>query len=120
MDEILKKAIKIQNLITNGSFELNIGKNSIVFDRDSITLNIFNSNVIKVFFKKHRKKGNIFKKISEIAQELYDLKKTVIVKYRNKEMVIIGFRACPSILGMKNIEIKSNVTFIRFIKSVLW
>lgn len=120
LDEILKKVIKIQDLITNGSFELNLEKNSIIFDRDSIILDIFDSEIIKVFLKKHHKKGNIFKKISEIAKELYNLKKTVIVKYRNKEMIIIGFGACPSILGMKNIEIKSNVTFVRFIKSVLW
>ncbi|RLF63512.1 MAG: hypothetical protein DRN30_06480 [Thermoplasmata archaeon] len=123
--------LKLQRLIIGGSLEIRLEGNFITISKDDIIVDISNpekitklAKALKESMKSEATKtikgiSDVMKLIAEIGEELYEAKKTLIIKYNGRDVVIIGLKANPSILGINNVEIKDKVELMRLISALL-
>ncbi|NJE07504.1 hypothetical protein E3E31_03020 [Thermococcus sp. M39] len=123
--------LKLQSLIVEGSLEIKLGGNFITISKDEIIVDISSPGEITKLaraLKESMKSGitktiksipDVMKLIAEVGEELYEAKKTLIIKYRGRDVAIMGFKANPGILGMNNVEIKDKVELMRLISALL-
>ncbi len=123
--------LKLQRLIVEGSLEIRLGGNFITINKDEIIVDISSPEKITKLAKALKEsmksdltktiKGipDVMKLIAEVGEELYEAKKTLIIKYHGRDVVIIGLKANPSIFGINNVEIKDKVELMRLISAFL-
>ena len=123
--------LKLQRLIIGGSLEIRLEGNFITISKDDIIVDISNpekitklAKALKESMKSEATKtikgiSDVMKLIAEVGEELYEAKKTLIIKYNGRDVVIIGLKANPSILGINNVEIKDKVELMRLISALL-
>ena len=122
---------KLQRLIAEGSLEIKVGGNFITIGRDEVIADISSlEEIIKL--AKALRKGmesdvtktiktipDVMKLIGEVGEELSEERKTLIIKYRGRDVVIMGFKANPGILGMNNVEIKDKLELMKLLSALL-
>ena len=122
---------KLQRLIAEGSLEIKVGGNFITISRDEVIADIsIPEEIIKL--AKALRKGmesdvtkiiktipDVMKLIGEVGEELSEERKTLIIKYRGRDVVIMGFKANPGILGMNNVEIKDKLELMKLLSALL-
>lgn len=123
--------LKLQRLIVEGSLEIRLGGNFITINKDEIIVDISSPEKITKLAKALKEsmksdltktiKGipDVMKLIADVGEELYEAKKTLIIKYHGRDVVIIGLKANPSIFGINNVEIKDKVELMRLISAFL-
>jgi len=121
----------LQDLITEGSLEIKLGGNFITISRDEIIVDISSLGEITKLaraLKESMKSGitktiksipDVMKLIAEVGEELSEERKTLIIKYRGRDVAIMGFKANPGILGMNNVEIKDKVEVMKLLSALL-
>ena len=122
---------KLQRLIAEGSLEIKVGGNFITIGRDEVIADISSPEEITKFAKALRKGiesgitksvksiPDIMRLIGEVGEELSEERKTLIIKYRGRDVVIMGFKANPGILGMNNVEIKDKLELMKLLSALL-
>lgn len=128
---LMEILFKFQGLITGGSLELTVGGNSCTITRDEIILNISNPKEIIRLAKTLREGmesdatksiksiSDALKLLAEVGEELSKEKKTLTVRYRGRDVVVMGFKAKPGIFDMNNVEIRDKVELIKLISDLL-
>ena len=123
--------LKLQSLIAEGSLEIKVGDNFITISRDEVIADISSPEEITKLAKALRKGmesgitktiksiPSVMKLIAEVGEELSEERKTLIIKYRGRDVVIMGFKANPGILGMNNIEIKDKLELMKLLSALL-
>jgi|GEM_PF-1042683 len=123
--------LKLQRLIIEGSLEIRLESNLITISKDDIIVDISSPEKITELAKALKEsmkndvtktiKGipDVMKLIAEVGEELHEAKKTLIIKYHGRDVVIMGLKANPSILGINNVEIKDKVELMRLISAIL-
>ena len=122
---------RLQSLIAEGSLEIKVGDNFITISRDEVIADISSPEEITKLAKalKESMKSDITKTvksipdvmrlIAEVGEELSEERKTLIIKYRGRDVVIMGFKANPGILGMNNVEIKDKLELMKLLSALL-
>ncbi|USS41206.1 hypothetical protein NF865_03110 [Thermococcus aggregans] len=122
---------RLQSLIAEGSLEIKVGDNFITISRDEVIADISSPEEITKLAKalKESMKSDITKTvksipdvmrlIAEVGEELSEERKTLIIKYRGRDVVIMGFKANPGILGMNNVEIKDKLGLMKLLSALL-
>ncbi len=122
---------RLQSLIAEGALEIKAGDNFITIGKDEVIVDISSPKEITRLPEALRKgmKSNITKTIKsipdvmklmkEVGEELSEEKKTLIIKYRGRDVVIMGFKANPGILGMNNVEIKDKLELMKLLSELL-
>jgi len=122
---------RLQSLIAEGSLEIKVGDNFITISRDEVIADISSPEEITKLAKALRKGmesgitktiksiPGVMKLIAEVGEELSEERKTLIIKYRGRNVVIMGFKANPGILGMNNVEIKDKLELMKLLSALL-
>jgi len=123
--------LKLQNLIAEGSLEIKVGDNFITISRDEVIADISSPEEMTRLAKALRggmesditktikSIPDVMRLIAEVGEELSEERKTLIIKYRGRDVVIIGFKANPGILGMNNVEIKDKLELMKLLSALL-
>ena len=123
--------LKLQSLIAEGSLEIKVGGNFIIIGRDEVIVDISSPEGITKLakaLKESMKSGitktvksipDVMRLIAEVGEELSEERKTLIIKYRGRDVVIMGFKANPGILGMNNVEIKDKLELMKLLSALL-
>ncbi len=122
---------RLQSLIAEGSLEIKVGDNFITISRDEVIADISSPEEITKLAKALRKGmesgitktiksiPDVMRLIAEVGEELSEERKTLIIKYRGRDVVIMGFKANPGILGMNNVEIKDKLELMKLLSALL-
>ena len=122
---------KLQSLIAEGALEIRVGDNFITIGRDEATVDISSPKEITRLARALRKGvrsditttiksiSDAMKLMGEVGEELSKERKTLIIKYRGKDVAIMGFKANPGIFGMNNVEIKDKLELIKLLSELL-
>jgi len=128
---LMEILFKFQSLIAEGSLELTVGGNSSTITRDEIILNISNPKEVIRLAKALRKGmesdvtksiksiSDALKLLAEVGEELSKERKTLTVKYRGRDVVIMGFKAKPGIFDMNNVEVRDKLELMKLISALL-
>ena len=128
---LMEILFKFQSLIAEGSLELTVGGNSCTITRDEIILNISNpEEVIRLakalregmesdVTKSIKSISDALKLLAEVGEELSKERKTLTVKYRDRDVVVMGFKAKPGIFDMNNVEVRDKVELMKLISALL-
>jgi len=128
---LIEILFKFQNLIAEGSLELTVGSNSSTITRDEIILDVSNPKEIIRLAKVLREGtesdvrksiksiSDALKLLAEAGEKLSREKKTLIVKYQGRDVVVMGFKAKPGIFDMNNVEIRDKVELMKLISDLL-
>jgi len=128
---LIELLFKFQSLITGGSLELTVGGNPCTITRDEIILNISNPEEIIRLAKTLREGmesdamksiksiSDALKLLAEVGEELSKERKTLTVRYRDRDVVVMGFKAKPGIFDMNNVEIRDKVELMKLISALL-
>lgn len=102
---------------------------SLVINRDYVILDIENINLlkkmveaiapkknekIKSFFEKIDDLKNLLSEVSKLAEILVKEKKTIILKYHGREILIVGYDARGGLI-LKNIKIVDKLDLIKML-----
>ena len=128
---LIEMLSRLQSLIVEGSLEIKVGGNFITIGRDEVIVDILSPEEITKFAKALRKGiesditksvksiPDVMRLIREVGEELSEERKTLIIKYRGRDVVIMGFKANPGILGMNNVEIKDKLELMKLLSALL-
>ncbi|ACV25279.1 hypothetical protein [Methanocaldococcus fervens] len=119
-----------QKLIKEGNLKIIITNIfSLVINRDYVILDIENINLlkkmveaiapkknekIKSFFEKIDDLKNLLSEVSKLAEILVKEKKTIILKYHGREILIVGYDARGGLI-LKNIKIVDKLDLIKML-----
>ncbi len=116
-----EKFLDAQNFIFSGSIEIKIADTKIEISRDRITVDILAlhklKNILPLDIGDFKDMGNfsdILKILDEAGEILKAKKKTLIVKYRGVDVVVIGYGSSPGMFK-KNFEIKSKISLMKLL-----
>ena len=128
---LVEMLLKLQSLIVKGSLEIKVGGNFITIGKDEVIVNISSPEEITRLTKALRKGiesdptktvksiPDVMRLIGEVGEKLSEERKTLIIKYRGRDVVTMGFKANPSILGMNNVEIKDKLELMKLLSALL-
>ena len=128
---LIEMLSRLQSLIVEGSLEIKVGGNFITIGRDEVIVDTLSPEEITKFAKALRKGiesditksvksiPDVMRLIREVGEELSEERKTLIIKYRGRDVVIMGFKANPGILGMNNVEIKDKLELMKLLSALL-
>ena len=123
--------LKLQSLIAEGSLEIKVGGNFIAIGRDEVIVDISSPEEITRFAKaswKGMESGptksvksipEVMRLVGEVGEKLSEERKTLTIKYQGRDVVIMGFKANPGILGMNNVEIRDKVELMKLLSALL-
>jgi len=116
-----EKFLDAQNFIFFGSIEIKTADNKIEISRDRITVDIHTphklKNILPLDIGDFKDVGNfrdLLKMLDEAGEMLKAKKKTLILKYRGVDVVVIGYDASPGMFK-KNFEIKSKISLMKLL-----
>ena len=116
-----EKFLDAQNFIFSGSIEIKIADTKIEISRDRITVDIHTPHKLKNMlpldigdFKDMGNFSDILKMLDDAGEILKSKKKTLILKYRGVDVVVIGYGASPGMFK-KNFEIKSKISLMKLL-----
>jgi len=122
---------RLQSLIAEGSLEIKVGDNFIAIGRDEVIVDISSPEEITKFAKTLwegmesditktvKSIPDVMKLIGEVGEKLSEERKTLTIKYQGRDVVIMGFKASPGILGMNNVEIKDKLELMKLLSALL-
>jgi hypothetical protein len=123
---LLESALKLQNLIVSGSLEVSAEGVLIRITRDDVVIDIIDAGklleVASPLMKMREGEGGITGKLEvlkqltaleEVANRLDEEGKTVFLMYQGQEVMVMGFKANPTIFGLKNIEVRGKLQIVR-------
>ncbi|ASJ09080.1 hypothetical protein A3L11_07500 [Thermococcus siculi] len=132
VEDVLDAALKLQSLIVSGSLEVSMEGLQIIVTRDDVVVDIQDPerllNVASPLMEigKDSMKGSgrinvleMLRTLESTSNKLAGEKKTVFLEYRGQDVVVMGYKAKPGIVGPKNIEIRGKLQMVRLVLAFL-
>ena len=120
-----EKFLDAQNFIFSGSIEIKIADSKIEISRDRIIVDIRAPHKLKKMlsldigdFKDVGNFSDVLKMLDEAGERLKSKKKTLILKYRGVDVVVIGYGTSPGMFK-KNFEIKSKISLMKLLAAFI-
>ncbi len=114
--------LQLQSLIVSGFLKIELEEGTLTLSKDTIVVNLLDrAKGKRLLSALQPTKGlkDVLLYPRELGALLSSMQKTLILKYHSREILILGYGATPGIFGMKNVEIRNRLTFLKFLFTLL-